>query len=94
MSKIDQKAIDELIDWMVDGARPSANAREIIDGMCKRLLAAGVPINRFALFIYTLHPNMIGWRFIWTPEKGVVKRAKGRSDCSRPSSIRRTRCRR
>ena len=73
MSKIDQKAIDELIDWMVDGARPSANAFEIISGMCKRLVAAGVPIDRFALFIYTLHPNMIGWRFTWTPEKGVER---------------------
>ena len=63
LSKIDQKAIDELIDWMVDGARPSANSYEIIGGMCTRLVAAGVPIGRFALFIYTLHPNRIGWRY-------------------------------
>ena len=73
LSTIDQKAIDELIDWMVDGARPSANAHEIISGICKGLVAAGVPIDRFALFIYTLHPNMIGWRFTWTPEKGVER---------------------
>ena len=73
MSSIDQKAVDELIDWMVDGARPSANAHEIISGICKGLVKAGVPINRFALFIYTLHPNMIGWRFTWTPEKGVER---------------------
>ena len=76
LRKIDHKAIDELIDWMVDGARPSANAKEIIDGICKRLVAAGVPINRFALFIYTLHPNMIGWRFTWTPEKGVERQRR------------------
>jgi adenylate cyclase len=73
LGKIDQKAIDELIEWMVDGARPAANARDIIDAMCKRLRAAGVPINRFALFIYTLHPNSIGWRFVWTPEKGFER---------------------
>jgi adenylate cyclase len=71
LGKIDQKAIDELIYWMVDGARPSANARDIVEGICKGLVAAGLPISRFALFIYTLHPNMIGWRFTWTPEKGV-----------------------
>ena len=34
LGKIDQRAIDELIDWMVDGARPSANSFEIINGMC------------------------------------------------------------
>ncbi len=33
---IDFKAIDELIDWMIDGARPSANAREIVDAVCRR----------------------------------------------------------
>jgi adenylate cyclase len=70
---IDLQAIDELIEWMVDGARPSASANDIIDSICKRLMAAGVPIFRFALFIYTLHPNLIGWRFVWTPDKGVVR---------------------
>ena len=70
---IDQAGIDELVDWMVDGARPSAGTDEIIQGICKRLVAAGVPIYRFALFIYTLHPNLIGWRFVWTPDGGVVR---------------------
>ena len=56
---------------MVDGARPSANPYQIIDGTVHGLVAAGVPVGRFALFIYTLHPNMIGWRYTWTPEKGV-----------------------
>ena len=41
--------------------------------LCTGLVAAGVPIDRFALFIYTLHPNRIGWRYTWTPEKGVVR---------------------
>ena len=31
--------------------------------LCTGLVAAGVPVDRFALFIYTLHPNMIGWRY-------------------------------
>jgi adenylate cyclase len=71
---IDQKAIEELIDWMVDGARPSASTFGIVEGICTRLVAAGIPIDRFALFIYTLHPNLIGWRFTWTPKEGVQQR--------------------
>lgn len=74
---IDQNAIDDLIDWMVDGARPSANAFDIVEGICTRVVAAGIPADRFALFIYTLHPNLIGWRFTWTPHEGV-KRAEGK----------------
>jgi adenylate cyclase len=68
---IDGPAIDELVDWMIDGARPSANARQIIEGICRRLAGAGVPVDRFALFVETLHPNIVGRRFLWTPEDGV-----------------------
>jgi adenylate cyclase len=74
---IDRKAIEELIDWMIEGARPSASAHDIIDGICRRMVDAGIPVSRFALFIYTLHPNLIGWRFTWTPEQGV-KRSEGK----------------
>lgn len=70
-SKVDQEIISDLIDWMIDGAPPSANAREIIEGICNRLTSAGVPIARFVLFIYTLHPNISGRRFAWTPEDGL-----------------------
>ena len=71
---IDTAAIDELVDWMIDGARPSASARQIIDGICRRVVGAGVPVSRFALFINTLHPNVVGRRFTWTPEDGVAMR--------------------
>ncbi len=69
---IDGTAIDTLIDWMVDGARPSASARDIIDTICRTLVAAGIPVDRFALFIYTLDPNIMGRRFTWTPTDGVT----------------------
>jgi adenylate cyclase len=69
---IDRKAIDTLVDWMVDGARPSASAKDIVDAICRTLVAAGIPIDRFALFIYTLDPNIVGRRFVWTPAQGVM----------------------
>ena len=69
---IDNSAIDNLIEWMVDGARPSASAKDIIDTICHTLVAAGIPVDRFALFIYTLDPNITGRRFTWTPMEGVI----------------------
>ncbi len=68
---IDDKAIDDLLAWMIDGARPSANAREIVEGICMRLSEAGVSVDRFMLFIYTLHPNLMGRRFRWQPGEAV-----------------------
>lgn len=69
---IDAAAIDELYAWMVDGARPGGNARLLIEGVGRRLVGAGVPIGRFALFVDTLHPNVAGRRFLWSPEDGMV----------------------
>lgn len=65
---IDCDRIDHLLRWMADGALPSASARTIIDRVCDELCGAGVPIVRMALFIFTLHPNIGGRRFVW--EKG------------------------
>lgn len=56
---------------MIDGARPSADAREIITGICEGLLGLGVRIDRFMLFVYTLHPNLLGTRFRWINGEGV-----------------------
>ena len=69
---IDQRAIDTLVDWMVDGARPSASAEDIVAGICGALRGAGIPVDRFALFIYTLDPLIVGRRYAWTPGQGVV----------------------
>ncbi|WP_319545365.1 adenylate/guanylate cyclase domain-containing protein [Ruegeria conchae] len=66
-----QNKVDALIEWMVDGARPAGNAVEIIEGICTRLLDADVAIDRFGLFIWTLHPNLMGRRFLWKAGAGV-----------------------
>jgi adenylate cyclase len=68
---IDGDAIDELVDWMIDGARPGSNVRQSFDAIGRRLVGAGVPIGRFALFVQTLHPNIAGRRMLWTPEDGA-----------------------
>jgi adenylate cyclase len=67
---IDGLAIDDLVDWMIDGARPGGNAQQSFDAIGRRLVGAGVPIGRFALFVRTLHPNIAGRRMLWTPEEG------------------------
>jgi adenylate cyclase len=67
---IDTAAIDDLVDWMIDGARPGRNAQQSFDAIGRRLVGAGMPIGRFALFVRTLHPNIAGRRVLWTPEEG------------------------
>jgi hypothetical protein len=69
---IDLKAIGELIDWMIDGARAGTTAPELVESVCSTLVKAGIPVDRFALFIYTLDPTLIGHRFAWTPDGGAI----------------------
>jgi adenylate cyclase len=69
--EVDHLAIDALVAWMIDGAPPSGDASRIIDAICRRVVAAGVPVDRFALFMNTLHPNIAARRFRWTRAGGV-----------------------
>jgi adenylate cyclase len=69
---IDAAKIEELNDWLIDGARSARTANGPFEGTCERLLAAGVPLARVALFIRILHPDVYGRAFFWRPGTEVV----------------------
>jgi adenylate cyclase len=65
-------AIDHAIAWLIDGARDVRLPQDVMAGLGARLLAAGLPLHRVALFVRTLHPNVMGRRFLWRPNAPVV----------------------
>ena len=69
---IDATRIEQLIDWLIDGARPATGPNGPFQETCERLLAAGLPLARVALFIKTLHPDVYGRAFFWHPGEDVV----------------------
>ena len=56
----------------MDGARSAPLAQEVLTELCQRLSAAGLPLWRVVVFVRTLHPEILGRRFIWQPETGTV----------------------
>jgi adenylate cyclase len=64
--------IDPIADWLVDGARSAAEAHLVLGELCERLAAAGLPLWRVAVFVRTLHPHIMGRRFLWQPGADVV----------------------
>lgn len=56
-----------LIDWLVDGAPGVSSSPEILARLADGLLAGGIPIDRAAVFVLTLHPNVVGRGFYWMP---------------------------
>ncbi|HTP83398.1 MAG TPA: adenylate/guanylate cyclase domain-containing protein [Alphaproteobacteria bacterium] len=64
MAKVDTQSS---ADWLIDGARSAASAPEVLAELCQRLVAAGIPLWRVAVFVQTLHPNVMGRRLTWRP---------------------------
>jgi len=77
--------IRAIADWLIDGARSAPLPQEVLSQLCERLVACGIPLWRVAVFVNTLHPQIIGRRFVWRS-----KSRKGSSGCSIRQSSGRT----
>ena len=67
---IDQKLLAEALDWLIDGCVSAPTADTALNQLCERLIACGVPIAHGAVFVRTLHPEIMGRRFFWQPDTG------------------------
>src|SRR5262245_10713802 len=59
--------IRPIVNWLVDGARSKMQAHEMLAELCERLVGCGIPLWRMAVFVRTLHPHIMGRRFVWRP---------------------------
>jgi adenylate cyclase len=59
--------IRAIADWLIDGARSAPLPQQVLAQLCDRLVACGIPLWRVAVFVNTLHPQIIGRRFVWRP---------------------------
>jgi len=60
-----------VLDWLIDGARSAPLPQEVLTELCERLTASGLPLWRAVVFVRTLHPQVVGRRFVWRPDKGT-----------------------
>jgi adenylate cyclase len=59
--------IRAVVDWLIDGARSAPQPHQVLAELSERLVACGIPLWRVAVFVRTLHPNVMGRRFVWRP---------------------------
>lgn len=59
--------IKEIAEWLIDGARSAPQPAQVLAQLSERLVACGIPLWRVAVFVRTLHPQVMGRRFIWRP---------------------------
>src|ERR1700720_3738468 len=59
--------IKEVADWLIDGARSAPQPAQVLAQLSERVVACGIPLWRAEVFVRTLHPQVMGRRFIWRP---------------------------
>ncbi len=55
----------EVIDWMLREGRRHTRMREFGDEMCRRIVAAGIPLWRAFCGVRTLHPLIAATGYVW-----------------------------
>jgi len=66
-----ERKSETIRDWLIDGARSCALPQDVLTELCTRLAAIGVPLCRAVVFVRTLHPQVLGRRFVWQPDNGT-----------------------
>ena len=64
--------IREITEWLVGGAISGPNSEDVLAQLCERLVESGIPLWRVAVFVTTLHPDVMGRRFLWQADTGVT----------------------
>ena len=56
----------------IESLAAAPSPEEFLAELCQRLVEAGVPLHRAAVFQRTLHPNVMGRRYVWRAGGGVA----------------------
>ncbi|MFO1108028.1 MAG: adenylate/guanylate cyclase domain-containing protein [Bradyrhizobium sp.] len=63
--------VSSVREWLIDGGRSSPVPGDMVDSLCRQLIACGIPLFRVAFYIRTLHPDIFGRNFIWRPDEPI-----------------------
>src|SRR5262245_22385770 len=63
--------ISTVLDWLNQGAPGTQSRRALVKALADRLNSAAVPVDRLALFVRVLNPQITERSFIWERGKNV-----------------------
>ena len=76
-----ERQIVDLHTWVVREGLRGAAAAALFDGLCQRLVIAGVPLWRAFVGMPTLHPQWGGYSYTWRRDLNAIEPAQfGRGD--------------
>jgi adenylate cyclase len=74
---VNASRLEELGDWLIGGAQGAPTPNDVLNELCERLVAAGLPLWRVGIFVQTLHPDALGRAFFWRPGEDIATTVVG-----------------
>ena len=71
MSTPRQQEPNDVVAWLIEGAPSAIQPQDVLAQLCDRLTVFGLPLHRVAVYVQTLHPDVMGRQFIWRPGQPV-----------------------
>ena len=65
--------VQPIVDWLIDGAKPVQDPRNVLRVLCERMLECGVRVHRVAVFVRPLHPNVAARAFYWREGSAAIE---------------------
>jgi hypothetical protein len=66
-------SVDAIAEWLMGAARQISTGTYAFDEFAWRMLAAGLPLLRGALYSLTRHPQFLGALFVWWRTTGQTR---------------------
>ncbi len=70
---LSRDATAALIRWILTDGRSAVSVARFVQGMCQRLVDAGVPLWRATIYAATLHPQLSGFGWRWWRGRRVTE---------------------
>ena len=70
------RLIADLYLWTMAAGLRGATAAELFDGYCRRLVEVGVALTRGYVSTQTLHPQWMGYGYLWTRQFNAVQESQ------------------
>jgi adenylate cyclase len=76
-----------VVIWLMREGRHITHMREFGDEMCRRIVAAGIPIQRAFCSTKTLHPEVYGTAYLWRRDQPGAERLTARHGFQRTDEM-------
>ncbi len=72
----DASSIDQVQNWLLYDALKEDSILSLLEGLIWRIVSSGIPIDRVTLHVGTLHPQLLGFYWLWNSDDGLVDELK------------------